>query len=85
MQLHTARDDFFKFANDLAQHTSGSKSTNPGHTIKNPLSDYYLGSVGTCKKFFPQIEIHFTFPYLVGHVLSVPHICPGQPPDGPSC
>jgi hypothetical protein len=85
MKVNSARDDFFKFANDLAQNTSGSKSANNGHNVKNSLSDYYLGSIGTGKKYLPRIDNVFTFPRQVGNVLSVPHISPEQPPDCHFC
>lgn len=81
MQLNNARDDFFKYANDLAQNTSNKSPDNNGHNFKNPLSDYYLGSIGFLRYYLPVNDHNFKFFYESGNLVSVPHISPEQPPD----
>ena len=83
MQVHSARDDFFKFANDLAQNTTSgtNKSGHSGQHYKNPFPDYYLGSNGFAKTSLPGIHHDFTFQNEIGNLKSVPHISPEQPPD----
>ncbi len=85
MQVNTARDDFFKYANDLAGDASNNKPVNPGQSGKTPLSDFYLASIGVVNHFPVPACQNFTFPYQVGHLLSVPHSSPAQPPDFTSC
>ncbi|THU41581.1 hypothetical protein FAM09_05650 [Niastella caeni] len=40
MRLQNARDEFFKLVNDL-QNSSDNKSSAPGHSIKNPVTEYW--------------------------------------------
>ena len=84
MHLNNAKDDFFKYANDLAQNTSNKTPANPGHNLKNPLSDFYLGSVDLQKDYLPGIHHNFKLQYDIGNLVYVPHISPEQPPDSHS-
>ena len=40
MRLQSARDEFFKLVNDL-QQANQSKSTDHGHSINNPVTEYW--------------------------------------------
>lgn len=85
MQVNTARDDFFKYTNDLAQNTPNKKSGNAGFKFKNPLNDFYLLSGSFTKACQQGIHHNFKFPPHAGHIISVPHISPEQPPDLITC
>lgn len=85
MQVNTARDDFFKYANDLAQNTSDKNTRNSGHNFKSPLSDYYLCTGALLKYYLPGIHRNFKLQYKLGNLVSVSPISPEQPPDFHSC
>jgi hypothetical protein len=40
MQLQSAKNDFFKLVNDL-QNSSQNKSSDAGHSIKSPVTEYW--------------------------------------------
>lgn len=86
MQLETAKDDFFKYANDLMQNNSSKKSDNSkAAAFKNLLSEYYQISIDFNKNSIQQTKQSFSLPYQVGNLVSSPHISPEQPPDFSSC
>lgn len=82
MQLQTAKDDFFKFANDLMQNNSSKKSDNSKTAVfKNLLSEYYQNSIDLNKNLIYETQQSFRLPCQVGNLVSSPHISPEQPPD----
>ena len=42
-KLESAKDDYFKLVNDL-QHPSQNKNPGQGHTVKNPVTEYWQQS-----------------------------------------
>ncbi len=80
MNLETARGDFFKDTNELAQNNTPGKSSKS--SFKNTMSDFeaHLYSIHLTAKeiFIPSRE----FNYQSNPLLSSPHLSPGQPPDG---
>lgn len=81
MQLNSAREDFFKYANDLAQNNSNKKSETPAHNFKGPLSDYYPGDIAVIDYNLLKGHSGFNSQYEVGKLIYIPHISPEQPPD----
>ncbi len=81
MHLETAKNDFFKISNDLAQSNNSKKPDNSTSVFKN-LQTVYNNS------FFGLIIISpFAFqqncwlPVKTNNLLFSPHISPEQPPD----
>ena len=81
MHLETAKDEYFKNTNDLAQNSNSQKSGNSKATVfKNLIGDFdephllYPASI-ILRSF------HLFGPYVEHTLLSSPHISPEQPPD----
>jgi len=82
MHLETAKNDYFKLSNDLAQNNN-SKKSGDSKTIsfKNLQGEYdeysfklnTILDINNCGTFWPLINS--------GKLLSAPHISPEQPPD----
>ncbi len=82
MKLQTARDDFFKFANDLQQNASSKKSNNSNtNTFKNVLNEFdHQHSSSFAYSFFPRKEA-YDIPQNVNRLISGLHASPDQPPE----
>lgn len=81
MHLETAKDDFFKLSNDLAQNNSSKKSDNSKSAFKNLQNEYdqYSFELNT---FLPVSNQHNSWLLKPSqHLLSSPHVSPEQPPD----
>jgi hypothetical protein len=82
MDLQTARDDFFKNTNDLAQNNNSKRSDNSKSiSFKKLTSEYDEQSFGYNANSMHCINQKFGFNYLVKSPASSPHISPEQPPD----
>ncbi len=81
MHLETAKDDYFKNTNDLAQNNNSQKSGNSKTIVlKKVLSDFdephllYASSI-----IRHQVKLFGI--YVEQDLLSSPHVSPEQPPD----
>ncbi len=82
MHLETAKDDFFKISNDLAQDNTSKKSDNSKSAFKNLQGEYDAYSF-VLNSFNPlRIRQNSWLPIPPQNLLSSPHISPEQPPDG---
>lgn len=81
MRIQSAKDDFFKTANDLVQNNQSKKSDHSKSTsFKNPASDYLNEtSINTHLLFAVTLPISVTIK--AAHLSSSPHLSPEQPPD----
>ncbi|MGI8952758.1 MAG: hypothetical protein ACR2FN_14375 [Chitinophagaceae bacterium] len=81
MRLQTARDDFFKFANDLQQNSSSKKSGNPSAgNFKNIISDFDKQfNEAITSSFIENIE--YCLPQNIHSLISRAHSSPEQPPE----
>lgn len=81
MRIQQAKDDFYKYANDLVQHNGSKKSgDSKAGAFKNILGDYddYIRNTAT---FFAN-DIARSYEVLPRiHLLFTPHTSPEQPPD----
>jgi hypothetical protein len=84
MHLQTAKDDFFKISNDLAQNNNSKKSDNSKSAFKNLQGEYdrYSFVLNTICPVYSQQNCWL--PIQSQHLLSSPHISPEQPPDFPN-
>ena len=81
MNLETARDDFFKNTNDLAQNNNSKKSDNSKSSIKNLLSEYDAYSFILNLNVSKGSSNNFHITYQVNTLFTSPHLSPEQPPD----
>lgn len=81
MQLESAKDEFFKYSNDLVQNNQSKKSDNTKSGIFKNLSFEYENVV--CSILTSGFNVAIT-PYYTNyleHFPSTPHISPDQPPQ----
>jgi hypothetical protein len=82
MELQTAKNDFFKNTNDLAQNNSSKKSDNSKPVSFQKLtSEYEQQSFGFNTGSMSRISQNFGLNYLEKNLTSSPHVSPEQPPD----
>lgn len=81
MHLETAKDDFFKISNDLAQNNNSKKSDNSKSAFKNLQSEYDRYSVVLNSISPVSRQQNSWLPVQSQKLLSSPHISPEQPPD----
>lgn len=81
MRLQSAKDDFFKTANDLVQNNQSKKSDHSKSTsFKNLASDYITEtSINNDVLFAVTLPIGVT--KKAANLSSCPHLSPEQPPD----
>ncbi len=79
MKLQSAKDDFFKFANDLQQNTS-SKKSNTSDFAKNWIS-IYDKQANKENAFFNTQKNSSFYTQIIFAYSSGTHISPEQPPD----
>ncbi len=79
MKLQSAKEDFFKFANDLQQNNS-SKKSNTSDFSKNWLSIYDKHDADKNEFSFTQNSSSF-YSEIIFAYSSGTHISPEQPPD----
>ena len=81
MDLETARDDFFKSTNDLAQNNNSNKQGSKSFSFKNGMSEYdsYLFAFNVNQINSTPDNFYLTFQ--VNNLPTSPHISPEQPPD----
>lgn len=79
MNLETAKQNFFKLANDLQQH-DGTQKNNSNHMPKNGMSEFYFCQIPVL--IFNQTPIINEYPLLQPKYFPLPSIkFHGQPPD----
>ena len=76
-QLESAKQDFFKYANDLYQGNGAKKS---GKAVNNIISEYVHNSIELHINFFDSSRLHFNI-HKTPALLSLPHLLPEQPPE----
>jgi hypothetical protein len=82
MNLQTAKNDFFKNTNDLAQNNNSKKSDNSKTiSFKKLMSEYDEQSFGFNASSMHNSHQNFGFDYVVKNPANSPHISPEQPPD----
>jgi hypothetical protein len=82
MDLQTARDDFFKNTNDLAQNSNSKKSDNSKTiSFKKLMSEYDEQSFGFNALSMRNASHKFGFNYIVRKPANSPHLSPEQPPE----
>jgi len=82
MELQTAKNDFFKNTNDLAQNNNSKKSDNSKTiSFKKLMSEYDEQSFGFNANSAHNANQNFGFNYIVENPANSPHISPEQPPD----
>jgi hypothetical protein len=81
MHLETAKDDFFKNTNDLAQNNNSKNSNNSKTlTFKKMMGDYDDHQFSFESNMILE-SLHLYGKYASKNLLSSPHISPEQPPD----
>ena len=81
MHLETAKDDFFKNTNDLAQNSNSKNSDNSKtFTFKKMMGDYDDHQFSFESNMILE-SLHLYGKYASKNLLSSPHISPEQPPD----
>lgn len=81
MRLETAKNDFFKIANDLMQNNSSKESGNP-HSVYKYLQTVYNESFFGINIISPfDSRQNYWLPLEIKNLLSASHISPEQPPD----
>lgn len=82
MDLQTAKNEFFKNTNDLAQNSSSKKpSGSKTISFKKLMSEYDDHSYAFSAGLITLNLQNRGFAYLVTSLLSSPHISPEQPPE----
>jgi hypothetical protein len=82
MHLESAKDNFFKLSNDLAQNNNSKKSNNSkGGSFKNQQNEYdqYTFALNTFLSFTRQQKLWLSEKFQ--NTFAAPHISPEQPPD----
>ena len=82
MQLQSAKDEFFKYANDLVQNSHSKKPD-------NSKADIFKIMIGEYDNFTTRFNPSYSFSNIVGytilnqlnHLPSLPHSSPEQPPE----
>ena len=81
MRLQSAKDDFFKTANDLVQNNQSKKSDHSKNTsFKNLASDYINETLINDNLLF-SVTLPVSVTKKAPHLPSSPHLSPEQPPD----
>lgn len=81
MRLQSAKDDFFKTANDLVQNNQSKKSDHSKNTgFKNLVSDYIQQSSNYEEPLF-AVVLPVSTTKRISHLPTSPHLSPEQPPD----
>jgi hypothetical protein len=82
MELQTAKNDFFKNTNDLAQNNGSKKSDNSKNiSFKKLISEYDEQSFGIKPVSLFSYLPKYGFTYLVINTVNSPHLSPEQPPE----
>ncbi|HEV8084673.1 MAG TPA: hypothetical protein VGP55_15810 [Chitinophagaceae bacterium] len=81
MHLETAKDDFFKNTNDLAQNNNSQKSGNSKTMMfKKMTGDFYQTNLLFSASLIPG-PVHLFAVYVEQYLLSSTRVSPEQPPD----
>ena len=81
MRIKSAKDDFFKFANDLVQNNQPKKSGNSKSGVfKNLLSEYNITSSDYAAAIFNTAPEHIV-PFQSEHLPASHYKLPEQPPE----
>ncbi len=81
MNLQTAKNEFFKNTNDVAQNSSKKSGNSKTFSFKKLMSEYddHSFTFNTNSQDYNQQNIGYT--NVVTNLFSSPHISPEQPPD----
>ena len=81
MELQTAKNDFFKNTNDLAQNSSKNSAGSKTISFKKVVSDYddHSCPFNAISKFY--YNTGYGYSKTVTSLVTLPHISPAQPPD----
>ena len=82
MHLESAKDNFFRISNDLAQNNTSKKTNNSkGFSFKNQQNEYdqYSFTLNTIVDFISQHRLWLAMRHQ--YIPETPHISPEQPPD----
>ena len=81
MRLQSAKDEFFKYANDLVQNNQSKKSDHSKSVVlKMQLSDYDSHTSEFATAFYHSISL-YGIDKRLNHLSSKPHNSPEQPPE----
>lgn len=81
MMLQTAKNDFFRLANNLLQNSNSKKATNTTSIFKNLQPVFNEPSLGFDISFPFGSDQRNWIPSKPMHLLSIIHLSPEQPPD----
>jgi hypothetical protein len=82
MNLETARDDFFKNTNDLAQNNNSNRSDNSkSSAFKNGMTEFDAYTFILNLYLSERSSNNFHITYQVNTLFASPHLSPEQPPD----
>lgn len=81
MRLETAKNDFFKLTNDLAQNDNSKNSDNAKSVFKNLQTVYDDSTFDLAINSFYTLNPRNWFPANDANTISTPHNSPGQPPE----
>lgn len=81
MRLETAKNDFYKISNNLAQNDNSKKSDNSKSITKNLQTVYDNSTFNLAINSLYALYPKNWLPANVANTISSPHSSPGQPPD----
>lgn len=81
MRLETAKNDFYKISNDLAQNDHSKNSDNAKSVFKNLQTVYDDSTFGLNIISFYTLSMKNWLQANAANTISSPHSSPGQPPD----
>ena len=81
MRLQSAKDDFFKTANDLVQNNHSKKSDHSKSTSYKSLASDYINESQKNTDLLFSVILPVSISKEAAHLTSSPHLSPEQPPD----
>ena len=81
MHLQSAKDEFFKISNDLAQNDHPKKSDNSNSFFRNLQTVYDNAAFGADILSMISVNQHLWLIAISAGIISNPHFIPSQPPD----
>ena len=81
MQLQSAKEEFFKLANDLVQSNHSKKSDHSKVSVFKNLTGDYLTNTSDYAAALHVVPRTYAVPSQPDHLPSSPHNSPEQPPD----
>ncbi len=81
MRIQSAKDDFFKTANDLVQNNQSKKSDHSKSTSYKNLASDYINETTINTQLLFTVTLAKVVTKTDAHLSSSPHLSPEQPPD----